>query len=271
MARRPKPKPKPKTLAAVRPNLGLEAAYKKRLMALIDEMNASVTYWLEAQWKKTPPLAADELPVSSIQSRMSDLGRQWQDKFDEAAPKLAEYFAKAAKDRTDAALKKILADAGISVPFKQTRSVMDVYKGVQNENVSLIKSIASEYLSEVEGMVMRSVTTGRDLGTLSKELQARFGITKRRAALISRDQNNKATAVITRARQAELGITQAVWVHSSAGKHPRPSHVAFAAGKLGGPVYEIAKGAYLDGVWTWPGVEINCRCVAKSIIPALQG
>nr|WP_277347156.1 phage minor head protein [Collimonas pratensis] len=133
-----------------------------------------------------------------------------------------------------------------------------------SEQVGLIKSIASQHLTEVQGLVMRSVADGRDLGTLAKGLEDRYGITKRRAALIARDQNNKATATITRVRQDSLGITEAVWMHSHAGKHPRPSHVA-ANGKR----YTIKEGMYLDGVWTWPGREIGCRCISKSVIPGL--
>jgi uncharacterized protein with gpF-like domain len=109
------------------------------------------------------------------------------------------------------------------------------------------------------------VQAGRDLGYLSKELQDRYGITKRRAALIARDQNNKATAVITRVRQQELGVTECVWLHSHGGKHPRPSHVAADNKK-----YDVSKGMFLDGKWTWPGVEVNCRCVARAVIPGLS-
>jgi SPP1 gp7 family putative phage head morphogenesis protein len=108
---------------------------------------------------------------------------------------------------------------------------------------------------------MQSVQNGRDLGTLSKGLQKQFGVSKRRAALIARDQNNKATAVIARTRQQSLGITQAKWRHSHAGKTPRPSHV-----HADGEVYDIAKGMYLDGEWVWPGTAINCRCTSQPII-----
>lgn len=67
---------------------------------------------------------------------------------------------------------------------------------------------------------------------------------------------------ITRTRQQGLGLTRATWLHSTAGKHPRPEHVA-ASGKP----YDIAKGMFLEGRWTWPGVEINCRCVSVPIVP----
>ena len=90
------------------------------------------------------------------------------------------------------------------------------------ENVGLIRSIPERYFTEVEGLVMRSVARGRDLSYLTDELQKRYGITRRRAALIARDQNNKATSVMQAARQKSLGITQGIWRHSHAGKEPRP-------------------------------------------------
>lgn len=76
------------------------------------------------------------------------------------------------------------------------------------ENVGLIRSIPEKYFTEVEGLVMRSVARGRDLSYLTDELQKRYGITRRRAAFIARDQNNKATSVVQSARQQALGITQ---------------------------------------------------------------
>jgi SPP1 gp7 family putative phage head morphogenesis protein len=111
--------------------------------------------------------------------------------------------------------------------------------------------------------VMRSVATGRDLGTLTKGLQAQFGVTQRRAALIARDQNSKATATITKTRQQGLGITTAKWRHSSAGKVPRPEHVHF-----NGEIYEVAKGMWsaVDGEYIWPGTCINCRCTSSPVI-----
>ncbi len=96
-------------------------------------------------------------------------------------------------------------------------------------------------------------------------MEETYGVTKRRAAFIARDQNNKATAVFERTRHVEIGVTEAIWLHSAGGKVPRPEHVAFSGKK-----YDIRKGAYLEGKWTWPGVEINCRCVSKPVIPGFE-
>lgn len=257
------PSGKDVVLREVHPNRGIEMAYRKRLMRLIDDMQASVTYWLKAKYKANEPrIAQDATPASELQNEMDRLGKQWLQRFDEGAESLSAWFAQKTKSYSDGTLQAILKDAGFSVDFKMTDTMRDAYHAVINEQVGLIKSIPRQYLAEVEGMVMRSVQTGRDLSHISDELVKRYGITKRRAALISRDQNNKATAVVSRVRQQELGITEAVWRHSHAGKEPRPSHLA-----ADGDRYEIAKGMYLDGEWVLPGELINCRCTSKPVIP----
>lgn len=261
---------KPIILDPIRPNLGIQAAYRKKLYALIDEMHHSLVYWLSAAYKaNTPEMASDASPARELQKVMKKLSKRWLKNFDEASKNLADYFSTAVADRADGALEAILKKSGFSVEFKMTAEMNDVMQATIGEQVGLIKSIAQHHLSEVEGLVMRSVSTGRDLKFLTDELQKHYQITRRRAAFIARSQNNMATATITRVRQKSLGATQAIWVHSGGGKEPRHSHVK--AGREG-LIYEIDKGAYLEGnggkyEWVWPGTAINCRCVAKTIIP----
>jgi len=256
------PTSKSVTIKPVRPNEGIEAEYRRRLDALVSEMQASLVYWLKAAYRANEPhMAQDASPARKLQAAFRKLARRWQAKFDTLAPELAQWFATATKDRSDAGLRAALKKGGFTVEWKLTAPMNDVMQATIGQNVSLIKSIASEHLTDIEGIVMRSAAAGRDLGGLASELEARYGVTKRRAALIARSQNNLATAELTRVRQKELGIQTAVWMHSSAGKHPRPSHVA-----ANGKVYDIDKGMFLDGVWTIPGREINCRCVSKVLI-----
>jgi uncharacterized protein with gpF-like domain len=132
------------------------------------------------------------------------------------------------------------------------------------ENVGLIKSIPQEFLKRVQNDVWRTVSkTGGDLKTLTDKLQASYGVTHNRAALIANDQNNKAKAVYEAARRTEVGIKRAVWMHSAGGVEPRPSHVA-----LSGTTYEIEKGAWDkdEGEWIQPGELINCRCVSRPVV-----
>lgn len=261
-------------LRAVRTNAGIEAQYRARLEAMVEAMHRSLVYWITAQYRANAPQMAgdaglesfrDGSPANAMRRAMHRMSRRWLKAFDKGSEDLSRYFVAKASGATDMQLKQILKKAGFTVEFKPTKSVNHAMQSAVGENVSLIKSIASQHLHEVEGAVMRSMQAGRDLEALSDELRARYGVTKRRAALISRDQSNKMTAVINRERQKELGITQAVWMHSHAGKHPRPSHVA-----ANGKTYDIDKGMYLDGEWVLPGQAINCRCTAKSVIPGFD-
>jgi SPP1 gp7 family putative phage head morphogenesis protein len=178
---------------------------------------------------------------------------------------LAKHFATKVAERSDLGLQASLRKAGFTVKFTMTPAANDILQATIQQNVGLIKSIASEHLSKVQGLVMRSVQAGRDIGGLTKDIEEQFGITRRRAVLIARTQNALATASMNKARALEVGITEAVWLHSHAGRTPRPSHV-----KANGKKYDIAKGMYLDGEWLQPGQAINCRCLSKPLIPGLS-
>ncbi|WP_241120324.1 phage minor head protein [Achromobacter xylosoxidans] len=253
-------------LRPVHANQGIEAAYRKRLDRLIDEMQRSLVYWLTAAYRRNvPEIAQDESPAMALTKMMRRLAKQWQRRFDEAAQPVATEFAETSMSAADISLRNALRQKGFSVQFQLTRAANDVFQATVQENVGLIKSIAAEHLQEVQGMVMRSVTQGRDLEGLVEDLQKRYGITKRRAAFIARDQNNKATATITRVRQQGLGIKQAKWRHSRGGKHPRKSHQ-----DADGEIYDVDKGMLIDGEYIRPGEKPNCRCVAISIIPGFD-
>lgn len=253
-------------LRPVHGNVGIEAAYRKRLDRLIDEMQRSLVYWLTAAYRRNvPEIAQDESPAMALTKMMRRLAKQWQRRFDEAAQPVASEFAETSMSAADVSLRNALRQKGFSVQFQLTRAANDVFQATVQENVGLIKSIAAEHLQDVQGMVMRSVTQGRDLEGLIEDLQKRYGVTKRRAAFIARDQNNKATATITRVRQQGLGIKQAKWRHSRGGKHPRKSHQ-----EADGKVYDVDKGMLIDGEYIRPGELPNCRCVAISIIPGFD-
>lgn len=228
-------------------------------------MQKSVVYWLTANYKASgAAVAMDASPAVFMRDAMRKLATRWTTRFEDIAQKLANRFATDAMSNTDASLSSALKDAGFTVDFKMTSQMNNALQATITENVGLIRSIPEKYFTEVEGMVMRSVARGRDLGHLTDELQKRYGITRRRAATIARDQNNKATSVMQAARQKALGITQGIWRHSYAGKEPRQSHV-----KADGEVFDLDKGVLLDGKWTMPGEEINCRCTWSPIIPGI--
>lgn len=259
-------KPKNKVLRGVHPNAGIEAAYRKNLDTLITEMQASVEYWLTATYRQNEArITQDASPADLLQKSIRQLSRRWLKRFDTMAGKLATYFATSVEQRSTSALRRILKDGGMTVEFQMTPAMKDVLTATVNQNMALIKSIPQQYLSEVEGMVMRSVQAGRDLSSLSDDLQKRYGITRRRAALIARSQNEMATSTFNKVRLVEAGVEEAVWVHSHAGKTYRKSHVKAGKDRVR---YRIAEGWYdpAEGRHIQPGELINCRCFSRPVI-----
>lgn len=253
------------TAEAVHANRGTRARYRRAMMRLIDEMASSVEYWLTARRRSDPPvLAQDALPTDEMQQAFRKVSARWQEKFDGMAEEIAKEFLKQSFRGTDSAMRAALKKAGWAIDFKMTRGMRDAFKASLAENVSLIRSIPTHYLQQVEGIVMRSYARGRDLHTMVKEIRKLYPKAKNRAVLIARDQSNKANAVVQQARQKELGITTAIWIHSHAGKTPRPSHLA-----MNGKRFEVEKGVWDpdEGKWVLPGELINCRCVSKAVLP----
>lgn len=256
-------------LRSIRPNAGLEAWLRRRMQREIDAMDRSVRWWIGAAYRAQQPriqtLAADAAPADILDRVLESLRRRWGGRFDALGEEIAAKFAERAGANTDDAIEAAMRAAEIRVKLTLSRAQRDQIAATVQENVGLIKSIPEQYFTAVEGQVMRSVLAGRDLATLTQELKDSYGVTHRRAAFIARDQSNKATAFFTKTRQLEVGIQRAVWVHSGAGKHPRPTHVAAGRERI---VYNVAEG-WLDphlNKRIWPGTEPNCRCTCRSII-----
>lgn len=264
-----------KTLKPVIANRGVEMHYRRAMQELIAEMQGSVMYWTEAAYKKFPPrmlalnneIATDAAPHTRserINRILKELADRWTKKFAISADKIAESYLRSMYNASDNSLRQALKEAGISVKFSMTPTVRDAFTASVEENVSLIKSIPSEYFPQVNGIVMRTYSTGRDLHKMTQELKELYPKAADRAETIARDQSNKANATITRARQMELGITEGIWMHSSAGKVPRPSHVQAGKDKRR---FNLAEGCLIEGEHILPGQKINCRCSWRAVLP----
>lgn len=125
--------------------------------------------------------------------------------------------------------------------------------GFTAENVSLIKSIPTEFFKQVESEVIRGVRSGRRHERLAETIQERFAVSENRAKLIARDQVNKFNGELNRARQADLGITHFVW-RTVGDNRVREQHE-----HLNGKKFTHQHGA--NGLF--PGQDIQCRCTAE--------
>jgi SPP1 gp7 family putative phage head morphogenesis protein len=259
--------PNDKVLAPVHAPAGVRVWYECKLRDLLRAMHDSMQVHLAAAWKCNEPtigFAADDAnPSIGLKRALSKWGRAWIRKFDGLSADLAKRFASRNFQATNNSMRQALKDAGFTVAFAPTSKSVEAYQAVIASNVALIKSIPQQYLKDVQASVWDSVMKGGDLATLSKSIQKNYGVGYRRAALIARTENFKAKAVIENVRRQELGLTEAIWMHSSAGKVPRPTHVA-----MNGKKYELKKGMYdsHEGEFVFPGQLINCRCTSRAVL-----
>jgi uncharacterized protein with gpF-like domain len=161
-----------------------------------------------------------------------------------------------------------------TVKFDASR-VTETVKADLRKNIMLLEGINRDDFEQVYDAALRSISAGRDLSLLYNVLmQINIeGMTKQRAEEIARLLNNKATALMNRERQGSLGIKQAHWLYSGAPceVNPRKTTGQDAAHKAAnGKQYDVSTGMFLNGKWTWPGVESGCRCVSKSVIPGFS-
>ena len=261
------PTRKPVRVAPVRPSAAVTAGYQARLDREIAAMAASATTAVLATYRRKPPeLAADESPAAAMRETVARLGRDWDARFRVLAENAGRKFVRDATGHADRSFAAALRKAGFTVKFDATRVTNDLAQAAITENVSLIKSIPSEYFTQIQSMVTAAAQVGGDLKMLADGLQHQFGVTRRRAVLIATDQSAKVVTAITKARQTELGIETARWAHSGGSREPRPDHVAFSRGQNGGPFYSIKEGALISGKRIWPGQLIRCKCVSISVV-----
>jgi SPP1 gp7 family putative phage head morphogenesis protein len=256
-------------LRAIQPNEGIRAWYRSQLAEMARRMAEEALTLVEKHYRPASDrLALDDDPVIVLRGAMRAWGREWTRRFNKLSIAIANSFAGRTRRYTDAQIRKRMRDAGFTVRFQASPRMLSAYRAVIAENVGLIRSIPQQFHKDVESAVWTAVTKGGAMHELSTTIRKRYGITYRRAALIARDQVNKSKATLENARRAELGITEAIWQHSNAGKEPRPTHA-----RMNGKRFKIADGMYdsAEGRNVQPGELINCRCTSRSVISRRLG
>ncbi|HHP7419535.1 TPA: phage minor head protein [Providencia rettgeri] len=256
-------KPSDAVMPEIKTSEAIHAWYYKELMQILKDIRKELDESLinEYHGKAKTSLANDGISdwIAHIADYMLD---KWNRRLNSISEEVAKDFIDKTVGNYDTRFAAMLRRKGFTVRMQNSERTLDALRAAMGENVGLIKSIGTEYLSKVQMHVWQSVTGGYDLATLTDNLAHDFHIARNRARTIARDQANKAHAVIEQARRKELGIKEAIWIHSHAGKQPRESHV-----KAHGKKFDIEKGMYIDGEWILPGEKINCRCGSKAILP----
>lgn len=254
--------------------VGVAARYASKLQALTDEMTATTQKEVEALFKHPDVqahFAMDISPASQARILTNKLKAHFEQLFNSKSQMLANGMASqvdsVSKTNVYASLKELSGGLSLKTDFL-TGTMKEFLKGTIAENVSLIKSIPSEYMRKVQGAVLRSITVGKGLPDLQAFFEDQLGVESRRAKNIAIDQTHKAYAGLNTGRMKAAGIKKFEWVHSGGGLHPRPIHEA-----LSGKICSFAKLPIIDddGTRGIPGQLINCRCTQVPVIQFEDG
>ena len=137
--------------------------------------------------------------------------------------------------------------------------LQDQLKLFGSQNAQLIRSLPAQELDQVAQIIERGLQEGSRFHSMTQAIQERFGITRRRAKLIARDQTSKLNASLTKLRQQELGVEEYIW-QTAGDERVRPTHRAHDGKKF--------RWDHPPKDTGHPGTDINCRCVA---VPVLEG
>lgn len=140
--------------------------------------------------------------------------------------------------------------------------IEDLMKEWVSDNVDLITTIPHNALNDMKKMVFKNYLDGNTTTSILQEIQNQYGITKRRARLIARDQIGKLNCQITKEQQEKAGCKYYQW-DTSGDKRVRKEHK-----ELDGKIFSWDNShpaTNKKGEVIYPGLEIQCRCISLPV------
>jgi SPP1 gp7 family putative phage head morphogenesis protein len=257
----------------LRPSVGIGADIYHELRAAIERMAKQTKREMIAALTKAgydgPKYGQDGADGSyQAKVRLNALGKKWGSIFGKLGQKLAERMIRRTLKHSAVtlgmSLRQISKDFEVNTSFIDAR-LKQVINASTQEAASLIRLIPSQYLGDVQGAVMRSITTGHGLKDLVPTLNRLYEGRLKHARMVALDQTRKANMNVNAARLQKMGCETFVWVHSGGGAHPRKEHIALSGKEFrfdDPPVIGVMYGEEVRGL---PSTLPNCRCVAKPV------
>lgn len=285
---------------AIRPNAGIRAWYREKLLALTKEMSDTVRRKIVQVYGNYEEqiLPAKSAQDANISSRAEAELRKLQKEITKLYADKAEQIANGFVSRTNEYARRSVGESvkgmvkqtpwvGISVNgSKMTPTMAAVMKAEIYDNVNYIKSIPAEYFQRVAGAVFRNIAEGKSSDEIEKALLYTGKVAQRRAELIARDQSQKAFESLSREHMKAAGITHFEWVATGGGLYPRKlHHTHYSEGGLNHGIYSFDDPPVIDEGYTpktprgtarppqrgFPGDLPYCQCIKRPVLVLEKG
>ncbi len=263
-------------------------AIAKEVTELVDRMNADLTSQITRLFEtptakksiqKTDEVAsleeagvvsgvAMDTSISAMSIALTNkLVAKWTKRFDSFGDLWAESMIKKVEKKSAKDLHKSMEklSGGLNIDTSQiSDNTRDKILASTDQAASLIKSIGSQYSTQVKEAVSRAIV---DSSSSFEELQSsihsmlkeKYKTHKNKAFNIAKDQIKKSYTGITASRMQELGSGEYEWAHAGGSKNPRDYH----RDVLSGQTFTLDNPPIIDpktGVRGKPGDLPFCNC-----------
>lgn len=221
----------------------------------------------------TENVAMDASIASQSRILMNGLIDKWQKRFNvfgnDFAKKMIGTVDKQASNDLKKSTDKLSGGLNIKTDTLSERT-NDIIVAGTDESASLIKSIATDYTTEVKEAISRSISTNTGSFTTLREtinetLQGKYKTYKNKAKNIALDQTKKAYSNIAASRMQDVGLDEYIWRHSGGSKVPRDHHKYV----LNGQKFKLSDPPIIDpktGKRGKPSDDYNCSCYMDPVI-----
>lgn len=271
-----------RTLPAQKVNPGIRATYRRTLDGLVRDMGKEVVdAVLQAydgiEWRVSHEMAQDakwRSPAQIMLDTEEKLLKAWRRKFKNtgtlAANKALRAIYRRLKNQRTQELKKL----GITISIDPSRFTASRYQALFLENVQLISTIPDEFFNRLQSTVNSAIVQGLDRAALAEQLYVQFSPPSEKGwnesywykhcRFIARDQTSKAVQALAESTDADLGLTEGIWVHVPGRLSSRVTHI-----KMHGKRFKLDEGIYDSqvGYNVKPAMLWNCMCTYRAVIP----
>lgn len=254
---------KQKEFGRSRPSVAYELEYRRKLQEINAEMQKDIQR---------------EVLAYLEQKRAQDAFKDWREffktlrltyyrKYEEIGRILSEELVRKTDARTRAQIRRKLKEIGWTISPIMNEPDKDILREIIKNNVALIKSIPQQYIRRVQQVTMKAVAIGGDKQKLTSMIKRVGEMSDNRAAMIARDQINKATQTLAVVNAQKFGATKGRWIHIPGKYSYRITHK-----EMNGKVFELAKGMYDKevGKYVKPGELYACNCQFAVLLPGFD-
>lgn len=260
------------------PNAGIARWYARTLKAYVKAMRKTIEPQILQFFKDNAQSRtyAQDADISDLDSILSDAQNASEQVFNDISEQLSlqlfERIEQASEKSLENSLSSLFVDYQLQgIPLSP--ELQEVIQAGIADNVNYIHSISDEYFKRIIGEVMRTVTQGGSISSLTnkmfsflkKSLQKIGEGTERRAQLIAQDQTRKAFTSINKAKMKAAGVKKFIWIHSGGGKTSRPYHKYV----LNGKTFSMDDPPIIDPKTEQTGFPADlpyCKCVMQPVI-----